>query len=169
MIWSIAVLAAVTLERLAELVFATRNTARLMARGAVEHAPGHYPLIVALHFAWLASLWGLGWNRPLHWGWLAVFGLSQVLRAWVLMTLGARWTTRIITLPGETLIRQGPYRLMRHPNYLVVVLEIAVLPLAFGLPQMAAVFALANAIVMAIRVRAEEAALAGPGSAAARR
>jgi methyltransferase len=169
MIGSIAVLAAVTLERLAELLFATRNTARLKAQGAVEHAPGHYPLIVALHAAWLAGLWLFGWNRPVQWGWLALFGLLQVLRAWVLMTLKTRWTTRIITLPGETLIREGPYRLMRHPNYLVVVLEIAVLPLAFGLPQFAAVFALANAVVVAIRVRAEEAALAGASVAAARR
>ncbi len=169
MIGSIAVLAAVTLERLAELVFATRNTARLKAKGGVEHAPGHYPLIVALHAAWLAGLWLFGWNRPLHWGWLALFGLLQVMRAWVLMTLKARWTTRIITLPGETLIRRGPYRLMRHPNYLVVVLEIAVLPLVFGLPQLAAVFSLANAVMIAIRVRAEEAALVGAGGAPARR
>lgn len=169
MIGSIAVLAAVTLERLAELLFAARNTARLKAKGAVEYAAGHYPLFVALHAAWLAGLWLFGWNRALHWGWLALFGLLQVLRAWVLMTLKARWTTRIITIPGETLIRQGPYRLMRHPNYLVVVLEIAVLPLVFGLPQFAAVFALANAIVIAIRIRAEETALAGPDGAPARR
>jgi methyltransferase len=166
---SIAVLAAVTLERLTELVLASRNTARLKARGAVEHSPAHYPLMVALHAAWLAGLWWLAWDRPLQWGWLALFGLLQVLRIWVLMTLKGRWTTRIITLPGETLIRRGPYRLMRHPNYLVVVGEIAVLPLAFGLPQFAAVFTLANAILIAIRVRAEEAALGGGTRAATRR
>ncbi|HEY2481133.1 MAG TPA: isoprenylcysteine carboxylmethyltransferase family protein [Caulobacteraceae bacterium] len=169
MIGSIAVLAAVTLERLAELALAARNTGRLKVRGAIEHSPGHYPFMVALHVAWLAGLWWLAWDRPLHWGWLAVFGLLQILRVWVLVTLKGRWTTRIITLPGETLIRRGPYRLMRHPNYLVVVCEIAVLPLAFSLPQFAAVFTLANVILIAIRVRAEEAALDRASGAAARR
>lgn len=160
MIAPILVLAAVTAERIAELQYARRNTARLLAHGAVEHSPGHYPLIVALHAAWLAGLWFFGWNRPIHWGWLGLFGLLQVLRVWVLITLKGRWTTRIITVPGETLIRQGPYRLIRHPNYLVVVCEIATLPLAFGLPLFAAVFTLANSLLIAIRVRAETAALA---------
>jgi methyltransferase len=159
-IWSIAVLAAVTLERLAELGLARRNTARLMARGAIEHSPGHYPLIVALHAAWLIGLWLLAWNRPIQWGWLALFGLLQVARVWILLTLKGRWTTRIIIVPGETLVREGPYRLVRHPNYLVVVCEIAVLPLAFGLPQFALVFTLANAALIAIRLRAETTALA---------
>jgi methyltransferase len=166
---SIAVLAAVTFERLAELGLAARNTARLKARGAVEHAAGHYPFMVALHAAWLGGLWWLAWDRQLRCGWLALFALLQVLRIWVLVTLGGRWTTRIITLPGETLIRRGPYRLMRHPNYLIVVGEIAVLPLAFDLPQFAVTFTLANAILIAIRVRAEEAALGRASRAVARR
>jgi methyltransferase len=165
-IWSIAVLAAVTLERLAELALARRNTARLMARGAVEHSPGQYPLIVALHAAWLAGLWLLAWNRPIQWGWLALFGLLQVGRVWVLATLRGRWTTRIITLPGETLIRRGPYRLLRHPNYFVVFCEIAVLPLAFGLWLFAAAFTLANSALIAIRIRAETVALASLTDAA---
>jgi len=156
----ILVLMAVTVERIAELQLARRNTARLTARGAVEHSPRHYPLIVALHAAWLAGLWLFAWNRQIHWGWLGLFGLLQILRAWVLITLKDRWTTRIITVPGETLIRRGPYRLIRHPNYLVVVGEIAVLPLAFGLPLFAAVFTLANAILLWIRIRAETSALA---------
>lgn len=169
MIAAIAVLAAVTVERVAELQLARRNTARLMAHGAIEHSPRHYPLIVALHAAWLAGLWLLAWDRAIQWGWLGVFGLLQVLRAWVLVTLKGRWTTRIITVPGETLIRQGPYRLIRHPNYLVVVGEIATLPLAFGLPLFACVFSLTNLVLIAIRVRAETAALATVNRAAASR
>jgi methyltransferase len=156
---AIAILALVTLERLAELVLARRNTARLRQGGASEHAPGHYPLIVALHAAWLAGLWLFGWHQPVRWGWLAVFGLLQALRLWVLTTLKGRWTTRIIVTPGETLVSRGPYRLMRHPNYAVVVGEIAVLPLALGLTAFALVFSLLNAAVLWIRIRAEGAAL----------
>jgi len=166
---SVLVLAAVTAERVAELVLARRNTARLMAQGAIEHSPGHYPLIVTLHAAWLAGLWLFGWDRPVQWGWLGVFSLLQVLRAWVLITLKERWTTRIITLPGETLVRRGPYRLIHHPNYLVVVGEIAVLPLAFGLPMFAAVFTVANATLLWIRIRAETSALATVNRAPASR
>jgi methyltransferase len=160
MIAPILVLAAVTAERIAELQYARRNAARLMARGGVEHGAEHYPWIVTLHAAWLAGLWLLAWDRPILWGWLGVFGLLQLGRAWVLLTLKGRWTTRVITVPGETLIREGPYRLVRHPNYLVVAGEIAVLPLAFGLPFFAAAFTLANAAVLAIRIQAENAALA---------
>ena len=100
MIAAIAVLTFVTAERLTELPIARRNTTRLLARGAVEYAPQHYPLIVALHALWLVGLWFLAWDRQIQLGWLAVFALLQVLRVWVLTTLGARWTTRIIVLPG---------------------------------------------------------------------
>ena len=166
MIGAILILAAVTAERLAELVLARRNTARLMASGAVEHAPGHYPMIVALHAAWLVCLWLAAWNRPIHWGWLALFAVLQILRAWVLMTLKGRWTTRIITVPGETLVRRGPYRLIDHPNYVVVIGEIAVLPLVFGLPLFALAFSLLNAGVLTIRIRAESRALSSLSNAA---
>ena len=160
MIGAVIILALVTLERIAELFLARRNTAGLMSRGAKEFAPGHYPLIVLLHAAWLAGLWALAWNRPIQWGWLAVFGGLQVLRVWVLATLGERWTTRIIIVPGETLVRRGPYRFLSHPNYAVVVGEILVLPLVFGLPLYALAFSLANALVLWVRIRAETAALA---------
>jgi methyltransferase len=157
---SIAVLALVTLQRLGELVLARRNTARLLAAGAVEHGLGHYPVIVALHAAWLAGLWLLAWDRPASRPWLGVYVALQVLRAWVLFTLGSRWTTRIIVLPGLPLVRGGPYRLLRHPNYAVVIAEIAVLPLVFGLPWYALAFSLLNAAVLAMRIRAENVALA---------
>jgi methyltransferase len=155
------ILALVTLQRLAELVIARRNTRDLLARGAHEFAPGHYPLIVAVHAAWLAALWWLAPGKPVSWPLIALFVLLQLGRVWVLATLGRRWTTRIIVVPGERLVARGPFRLVRHPNYLVVAGEIAVLPLAFGLWQVALLFSLLNAAVLFIRIRAEERALAG--------
>lgn len=154
-------LALVTAERLGELWLARRNTAALLAQGAVEIAPGHYPVIVALHAAWLAGLWLLGWSNPVETGWLAAFVGLQGLRVWVLATLGRRWTTRIVVLPDAPLVTTGPYRWTAHPNYLVVVGEIAVLPLCLGLPWYALVFSLANAAVLAVRLKAENAALSG--------
>lgn len=161
MIWSILLLAAVTVERLGELRLAAGNTKALMARGAVEIAAAHYPAIVALHTTWLLGLWLLAWHAPLQMGWVVVFAGLQVLRLWTLSTLGRRWTTRIIVVPGETLVASGPYRFLRHPNYLVVIGEIAVLPLCFDLPLYALVFSAANALVLSIRIRAENAALSG--------
>jgi len=159
LIAAIAVLAFVTAERLAELFLAKRNTARLLARGAKEIAPAHYPLIVALHAAWLGGLWLLAWDRPIQWLWLALFVVLQILRVWVLATLGNRWTTRIVVLPGAPLVKTGPYRLLNHPNYAVVIGEIAVLPLAFGLPWYALAFSILNGVILFIRIRAENTAL----------
>ncbi len=159
MILSIAVLGLVTAERLAELVWARRNTRRLLAQGAHEASAGHYPLIVILHAAWLAGLWVLAWNRPVVLPWLAVFAVLQAGRLWVLATLGERWTTRIIVLPGEELVRRGPYRLIPHPNYAVVAGEILVLPLVFGLLAYGFIFSILNAAVLVVRIRAEEKAL----------
>jgi len=159
MIASVAILGLVTLQRLGELVLARRNTRRLLGEGGVEYGAAHYPLIVGLHAAWLLGLWALAWDRPVHVGWLVAYGVLQGLRVWVLASLGSRWTTRIIAVPGETLVRRGPYRFVSHPNYLVVAGEIAVLPLVFGLPAYAAAFTLANAAVLWIRIRAETAAL----------
>ena len=156
---AIVLLALVTAQRLGELVLARRNTARLLAQGGVEHGAAHYPAIVALHAAWLGGLWLLAWDRPIHFGWLATYLVLQGLRAWVLLLLGPRWTTRIITMPGETLVRRGPYRFVSHPNYLVVAGEIAVLPLVFGLPLYALTFSVLNAIILAVRIRAESRAL----------
>ena len=159
MILAVAVLGFVTAQRLGELALAARNTRRLKARGAVEAGGGHYPLIVALHAVWLAGLWALAWDRPASLAWLAAYAGLQALRIWTLASLGARWTTRILVLPGEPLVRRGPYRFLSHPNYVVVAGELAVLPLAFGLPLYALGFSLANAAVLALRLRAETAAL----------
>ena len=153
------ILALVTLERVAELPWAAANTRRLLEAGGREVGSGHYAAIVALHAAWLAALWWFAPGRPVSLPLLALFGLVELGRLWVLATLERRWTTRIIVVPGETLVARGPYRLVRHPNYVVVALEIALLPLVFGLWQVALVFSVLNAIVLSIRIRAEARAL----------
>jgi methyltransferase len=154
------ILALVTLQRAAELVISSRNTEKLRARGAFEVAPRHYPLIVMVHAAWLISLWIFGHDRPVNVMALLIYVVLQGFRIWVMWTLGARWTTRIIVLPGEPLVRRGPYRLLPHPNYAVVAGEIALLPLVLGLPLLAVIFTALNAAVLAIRIRAENRALA---------
>lgn len=156
---NLIILALVTLERVAELWLANRNTKRLLAAGGHEVAAGHYPLIVALHAAWLALLWWLAPGRPVILPLLASFGLVEIARIWVLRTLGPRWTTRIIVVPHETLVRRGPYRFLNHPNYAVVVAEIALLPLVFGLWRVALVFTVLNAAALTIRIREENRAL----------
>ncbi len=158
-------LAFLVVQRLSELVIARRNTARLMAAGAQEVAPGHYPLIVALHTAWIASLIVFGYGAALHPVWLGLFALLQVLRVWILATLGARWTTRII-VTQTPLVVAGPYRWVRHPNYLLVIAEIFVAPMVLGLWQVALIFSVLNALVLSIRIRAENAALRPLGGAA---
>lgn len=158
-VFNIVILALVTIERLGELRLANRNTKRLLAEGAREYAPGHYPLIVALHASWLIALWWLAPSRPIRPLWLALFFLIEIGRLWVLATLGPRWTTRIIVLPTAPLVRRGPYRFVDHPNYAVVIAEIFVLPLTFGLWKVALIFTLLNAILLTIRIRAENRAL----------
>jgi methyltransferase len=156
---AIPVLAFVTCQRLAELLWARRNTARLLAGGAVEHGAGHYGVMIALHALWLGGLWILAWDRAAQPFWLLVFAGLQMLRVWILVTLGPRWTTRIIVSPGAALVTTGPYRFLAHPNYAVVTAEIAVLPLAFGLYHYALLFSVLNAGVLAVRIRTENAAL----------
>jgi methyltransferase len=151
-----------TLQRLIELVVATRNTRALLAEGAYEVGRGHYPAIVFVHSAWLAVLWafflfGLTVFQP----WAAIaYLLVQGLRLWTLLSLGRYWTTRIIVVPDAPLVRRGPYRFIRHPNYLVVVVEIALLPIALGSWPLALGFSIVNAVVLAWRIRTEEATLA---------
>lgn len=159
MMLSIVVLALITAQRIGELFLAEHNTRRLRAQGALETGANHYIFIVLLHGAWLLGLWVLAWDRPIALALLAVFVLLQAARVWVIATLGPRWTTRIITLPGAPLVTKGPYRFVSHPNYVVVALEIAVLPLAFGLVGYAIVFTLLNAAMMWVRIRSEAAAL----------
>jgi methyltransferase len=154
------ILALVTLQRFGELLLARRNTRALLARGGIEVGARHYPLIVAVHAAWLLALWIFGRDQEVDLLALALFVALQGLRIWVIATLGARWTTRIIVLPGEKRVAGGPYHYMSHPNYVVVAGEIAILPLALHLPVIAVLFTVLNAIVLAIRIRAETRAVA---------
>ncbi|MEZ5831145.1 MAG: isoprenylcysteine carboxylmethyltransferase family protein [Dongiaceae bacterium] len=155
-------LALATLQRLVELFIANRNTRVLLAEGAYEVGRGHYPAIVFLHAAWLAAMWALLlMDYVAFHAWPAVAYLAvQGLRIWTLANLGRYWTTRIIVVPHAPLIRTGPYRYIRHPNYVVVVLEIALLPLALGSWPIAVGFSMVNAIALAWRIRVEQAALA---------
>ncbi|MEK9796833.1 MAG: isoprenylcysteine carboxylmethyltransferase family protein [Alphaproteobacteria bacterium] len=150
----------IVLQRLIELLIARYNTRRLLEEGAKEHGARHYPVIVVLHMAWIASLViFVPYNAPLNWLLLAVFVVLQLARVWVLMSLGRYWTTRIITVPDEPLVRRGPFRWVSHPNYMVVEAEIIVVPLIAGAWELAVVFGALNALVLAWRIRIEEQAL----------
>ena len=162
------ILVLVTLQRLGELVIARANTGKLRGRGAIEVGANHYPLIVMVHAAWLIALWIWGRDQDVNLVALAAFAVLQGLRLWVLATLGSRWTTRIIVLPGEPLVASGPYKYLSHPNYAVVAGEIALLPLALHLPLLALVFTVANAAVLVIRVRVEARGLSAIGGTPAR-
>jgi methyltransferase len=155
-----ALLAFLTLQRLAECGLARRNERRLRAAGGVEFGAAHLPLMVLLHAAWLVGLWALAYDRPIDPLFFGLFVILQMARLWILVTLAGRWTIRIIAVTGKPLVAGGPYRFMRHPNYAVVAGEIAVVPLALGLPIYALVFSVLNAVMMAIRIPKENAALA---------
>jgi methyltransferase len=147
-------------QRLGELALGYWNTLRLRAQGGIEFGAAHYPLIVALHAGWLLGLWLLGHDRPVDRGWLVFFIALQAARVWVIGSLGRRWTTRVIVLPGGQTVAHGPYRWLRHPNYLIVILEIAVVPLALGLPFFALIFMVANMGLLARRIHVENGAWA---------
>jgi methyltransferase len=154
------VLGLVAVQRGIELVYASRNTRRLLAAGGVEIGARHYPLFLLLHASWLIAMAVFIPPQTLpNWWLLGLFAILQTVRVWVVRTLGPFWTTRIITVPNAPLVRDGPYRFFRHPNYLVVVGEIAVLPLAFGAVWIALIFSLLNAALLVLRTRVEENAL----------
>jgi methyltransferase len=156
--WTLAVVA---LQRVAELAWAGRNTARLRRLGAVEADPRGYRFFIALHAGWLASLAVLvPPATPPNWPLLGLFALLQLARIWVILSLGRYWTTRVLTLPEAPLVRAGPYRWIRHPNYLLVTAEIAILPLVFGAVAIAVAFSAFNLALIARRVSIEDRALA---------
>lgn len=152
-------------ERLFELVLSTRNARRAMAAGGREVGQGHYRVMTLLHTAFLLACAGevllLHRDFPGLVGWLALGGAvaAQLLRYWAISTLGARWNTRIIFVPGATPVTSGPYRFVRHPNYVAVILEMVCIPLIHGAWLTALLFSVANAALLAVRIRAEEAAL----------
>ncbi|WP_157559198.1 isoprenylcysteine carboxyl methyltransferase family protein [Nocardioides sp. Soil774] len=158
--------ALVGLERLAELVVSKRNADWSMERGGVESGRGHYPFMVVLHTGLLAGALAEAWlRRPdvpslLAWSMLALVVASQALRWWCITTLGPRWNTRVIVVPGLAPVASGPYALFKHPNYVAVVVEGCALPLVHAGWITAAVFTVLNAGLLAVRIRAEDAALA---------
>lgn len=157
------ILGLVAAQRLGELLYSRRNEARLRAMGGVEAGAGHYPFFFLVHGGWLAALafWvGQGPGiTAINWWWLGLFALLQIGRIWVLASLGPYWCTRIITVAEAPLITSGPFRWLRHPNYALVVGEIAVLPLAFSAYTIAITFSILNALLLAHRIRVENAAL----------
>jgi methyltransferase len=159
------VLGLVAVQRVAELIYSARNTQRLRARGGIEHGAVQYPFFVLLHTAWLATMAVL---IPSHttpnWWLLGLYAALQPFRAWTILSLGQYWTTRIIAVPGAPRVRRGPYRIFRHPNYVVVCAEIAILPLAFGAVEIAIVFSILNASLLSWRIRVEERALVSRSS-----
>ena len=163
--WVILGVGLVSIQRLLELALSRRNERLLRARGAVERGRGHYPLMVVLHVLWLLStlVEGLlrGPSLPAWWPVpLALFLLVQPLRYWAILSLGVHWNTRVLVVPGAKLVARGPYRYLRHPNYMVVAVEIATLPLIFGAWATALVFSALNAMLLFVRIREENRALA---------
>jgi methyltransferase len=157
--------ALVAIQRLLELRLSRRHERILRARGAVERGREHYPLMVGLHVLWLLStlVEGLlrGPDLPAYWPIpLTFFLLAQLLRYWVIFTLGENWNTRVLVVPRTKLVRRGPYRYLNHPNYVVVAVEIATFPLIFGAWVTALVFSVLNAALLYVRIREENRALA---------
>ncbi|MEV0040415.1 isoprenylcysteine carboxyl methyltransferase family protein [Streptomyces sp. NPDC050804] len=165
MIWYTVLVLAVGVERVAELVVARRNTRWSLERGAVERGQGHYPPMVVLHTALLlgapAEVWltGRPFDPALGWTMFAVAVAAQGLRWWCIRTLGPRWNTRVLVVPGLPLVTGGPYRLLRHPNYVAVVAEGLALPLVHGAWITALVFTVLNAALLTVRIRCENGAL----------
>ncbi|MCX2970085.1 MULTISPECIES: isoprenylcysteine carboxyl methyltransferase family protein [Streptomyces] len=165
MLWYTLLVLAVAAERVVELVIARRNAAWTLTRAGLEHGRGHYPVMVALHTALLACcllepvLAHRTFLPALGWPMLALAVLAQVLRWWCITTLGPYWNTRVIVVPGARLVGAGPYRFLRHPNYVAVVVEMAALPLVHSAWLTAAVFTIANAVLLTVRVRCENTAL----------
>lgn len=154
--WALIVLIYVVVQRLLELPYSNANTKRLLAEGGKEYGAKHYPLFILLHGGWLIAIAVFARPAPLPTAWLlAAFFLSQIFRFWTLFSIGRWWTTRIISAPHFPRVKRGPYLLMSHPNYTVVVIEVAVLPLLFGAPIVAILFSILNAGLLWWRIRIE--------------
>ena len=163
---TLCILSAVALQRLAELLYSNRNTKKLLAEGGKEVGQSHYPIMIAIHTGWLFTITAFAVLADTHsvddniiWPLIGVYGLVQVGRFWVLYSLGRYWSTKVIDLPEAPLIRKGPYRWIKHPNYLIVVLEVALLPMALQMWSIALVFSILNAGILAWRIQVENRAL----------
>ena len=161
----VVLIAAVACERLFELTLSRRHARAAFARGGLEYGSGHFRVMSVMHTAFLLAcvLEVVLLERPfmpwLGWPALALVATAQALRYWAISTLGDRWNVRVIVVPGEAAVRGGPYRFLRHPNYLAVIVELAALPLVHGAYLTAMAFSLANAVLLGVRIRCEEQAL----------
>ena len=166
MTWYVILIALVAGERLVELVVTKRNVTWSLAHGGFERGQGHYPAMVALHTGLLAGclIEAAVADRPfvpaLGWPMVAVVLAAQTLRWWCIATLGRQWCTRVVVVPGLGRVTRGPYRLMSHPNYVAVVVEGVALPLVHTAWITAIVFTALNAVLLRVRIRVENAALA---------
>ncbi|HEV3110549.1 MAG TPA: isoprenylcysteine carboxylmethyltransferase family protein [Candidatus Binataceae bacterium] len=164
----LALLGALGAERIIELIISARHARWAFAHGATEVGAGHYPAMAAFHTSFILSCAGeaiiLGRTFPAILGWIALGGalIAQALRYWAIATLGRHWNTRIIVLPEIAPVASGPYRFMRHPNYLAVVIEMICVPMIYGCWITAIVFSAGNAILLRVRIKAEESALGAP-------
>lgn len=164
----LALLAALGAERILELIISARNARWAFARGATESGTGHYPAMAAFHTLFIfscgaeAMIFGRAFAPIL--GWIELGGAlcAQGLRYWAVATLGRRWNTRVIVLPDALPVASGPYRFMRHPNYLAIVIEMVCVPMIYGCWRTAIAFSAGNAIMLRVRIKAEEAALGAP-------
>ena len=155
-------ISSVVLLRLAELYLAARNERWMRLNGAVEYSSGHYPLLVSLHLLFFLSLpaeyYGFG-PHSAHTGLIALYVVLILLKGWTIASLGRFWNTRVLRIPGAPLVTKGPYRFVRHPNYIIVAAELLVIPLAFDLYATAIVFSILNAALLYVRVGVENRAL----------
>ena len=153
-LWIVLIL--VALQRVIESFYAERNTRRLIAAGGVEIGASQYPFFLALHAGWLVTMAVfIPASRSPNWWLLGLYIALQPLRIWIIASLGPYWTTRIVNVPSAPLVRRGPYRFVRHPNYILVCTEIALLPLAFGAINIAIIFSILNAALLSWRIRVE--------------
>ena len=159
-IWGILIF--IIVQRIGELIYAKRNTSWLLSNGAIEVGSGHYFLFPLLHGIWILSiaLWIYSNNLETIWfEFFILYCLLQLLRVWIFVSLGKRWTTRIIILPRKSLVSSGPYRFLKHPNYILVWVEVAIFPMIFGAWHIALVFTLLNTLLLFYRIRVENSAL----------
>ena len=161
--WFIVFIAFLVTQRLTELYISKRNEKWLIAQGAIEHGRGHYPYIVALHTSFIVSLiaeYYFTGGQPISYIALSLFILLLAFKYWVLSSLGTYWNTRIYRIPGAVAVQKGPYKLFKHPNYVDVVCEIAIIPLVFHLYYTAIIFSILNAIMLSVRISVENKAWA---------
>ena len=157
----VVIVVIVALQRIAELIIDRRNTEKLLNEGGKEYGARHYPFFIWLHGSWLVSLIYALVKEAIvtEWSLIGLYLILQMGRVWVIYSLGPYWTTRVITIPGRPLVKDGPYRFVRHPNYIIVAMEIVVLPLAFGLWLIALIFSILNALLLFHRIRLENSIL----------